>query len=108
MRRAADGSENRKRSSSRNAARSCHDYHRYGRPDIVRDDEGQNRGPQGKIDKVSRQAIRSLLDGSPRLLSAFDGFNDSSERRVTAEFLGADFQSARLINSASVDRISLP
>src|SRR5579872_7120992 len=107
MRRAADGSENRKRSSSRNAARSGNNHHRYGRPDIVRDDESQNRRPQGKIDKVSRQAIRSLLDGSPRLFGAFDGFNDSSERRVTTEFPSADFQSARLIHGAGVDRISL-
>src|SRR5579872_1889388 len=107
MRRAPDGSEDRKRSSSRNAAGSCNDHHRYGRPDIVSDDESQNRRPQGKIDKVSRQAIRSLLDGSPRLLRAFDGFNDSPERRVTTQFLGADFQGARLINGAGVDGISL-
>ena len=105
MRRAADCTEDGKRSPSCNAASSRDDYNRNSRPDIVRNDEGQNRRPQGKIHKVTSQPIGRLLNWSPRFFGAFDGFNDSSEGRVSAKFLGANFQSARLIDGSGLDRV---
>src|ERR1700738_1903897 len=86
------------------AASPSHNDDGARRPNVVRDEEGNDRGAQGDVNQIPGKPVRRLLDGRTRMLRPLDRLNDLAEGSLFSQVLGEDLKRAGLVDGASVDR----
>jgi hypothetical protein len=67
------------------------------------DEEGKNRRAECKVDQIASEPVRHLLDRGARVLGVLDRFNDLAKGGLPAKAIGADLQSAGLVDGAGVN-----
>jgi hypothetical protein len=69
----------------------------------VRDEKGENRSAQRKVDQISGKPVRRLLDGRTRMFRPLDGLNDLAEGGFFSKALREDLKGAGLIDGTGIN-----
>ena len=94
----ADSAQDGQRRSGGYAARAGDDDHRDRGDDIAGDQVSERRCAEGEVDEISGQPVGQPLYRRARAFGAFDSLDNLAITRVAADPLGADFESARLVD----------